>query len=201
MCGGMQPTTLIPKVAKTDWTVVGWFLLSFLGSFISASLLVAGNRLTEAWSTFAAPSATQAMPSSIPRVAVPTSAMTHGPFHPFARRPPTPLHAAADLPSATTYVSVDDGKRLLDRLTHKFFDIRSARAYDDEHLTKPARSSLSVPFTADRAAFVAGAQRAAGPSTPLLVVSNDGGAEASTAAGWLREAGYGQVLVVEGGYQ
>eukprot|EP00667_Euglena_gracilis_P018964 EG_transcript_20249 len=195
---------LLPVAAKVsaDWAAVGSFLLGFLGSFISVSLLVADNHLAEAWTTSGVLSVTQAIPlTSMPSVAAPSPANAHRPFHPSARRLPTPLRATGDPPAAFTYVSVDEGKRLLDRGTHKFLDIRSARAFADEHIRYPYRSIVCDPFSADRATFVARAKRFADPSTPVLVVSDDGGAEASTAAGWLQEAGYSQVLVVEGGFK
>ena len=111
-------------------------------------------------------------------------------------------HAAAEgWGSEIMTVDVAKGKMLLDSTRYKFLDLRDAKAYDMEHLTKPARCSVSVPFVTDRAAFIAAARKAvASMGTPLLVADAAGAGEAMTAAQWLGDAGYQEVLVVQGGY-
>jgi hypothetical protein len=69
-------------------------------------------------------------------------------------------------------VDVEAAKKLIDKEGFKVLDVRTAREYDNSHITKPAMSSVNVPFVEGGTAFVDGVSakfrnKAAG----LLVVS------------------------------
>jgi len=88
-----------------------------------------------------------------------------------------------------------------------FLDLRPPRAYDDEHLTKPPRCSVNAPLPPGGApaggppppAFAAALAKVP-RSSRLLVASEDGGADAEAAMGWVAAAGYQGAALVEGGY-
>jgi rhodanese-related sulfurtransferase len=88
-----------------------------------------------------------------------------------------------------------------------FLDLRGARAYDEEHLTKPPRCSVNAPLPVGGApaggpppAAFAAALAKVPRSSRLLVASEDGGADAEAAMGWIAAAGYKGAALVEGGY-
>ena len=110
-------------------------------------------------------------------------------------------------------VSPSEGMVLLERQGWKFLDLRSAQAYDDEHLTKPAQCSQNVPFpetqqrdqssTTEFPEDFLGACEAARLSkqVPLLVACEDG-SRCGDVARVLVEAGYHASCVgVKGGYR
>ena len=80
-------------------------------------------------------------------------------------------------------------------------DIRSAKAYDLEHITKPPKTCVSVPWE-DGADFAGRAEAKLGRSKTrgVLVMSVDGAPEAQQAQRALTELGYTSVMVIEGGY-
>jgi hypothetical protein len=47
--------------------------------------------------------------------------------------------------NAASSVGAEDAMRLVQREGYKILDVRSARDYDDKHITKPAKSSLNAP--------------------------------------------------------
>jgi len=99
-----------------------------------------------------------------------------------------------------------EGKRLLDQAGYYFLDLRSAKEYDQEHLTKPPRRSVNVPCAgvsgaAEADEFAERVRKAkVAASQPVLVVCGDGSAGAGAAAA-LEERGWQQAVAVEGGYQ
>lgn len=94
--------------------------------------------------------------------------------------------------------------RLVQREGWKILDVRSARAWDQQHITKPARVSVSAPavlndnsspnpnFLADVAAQA--------PKSKLLVMCEDGGSWSDAALRQLEQATYSDVMRLEGGY-
>lgn len=42
-------------------------------------------------------------------------------------------------------MGAEEAKRLIEREGYKILDVRSAREYDNKHITKPARCSISAP--------------------------------------------------------
>eukprot|EP00878_Enallax_costatus_P032136 GHUV01035246.1.p1 GENE.GHUV01035246.1~~GHUV01035246.1.p1 ORF type:complete len:169 (+),score=28.08 GHUV01035246.1:263-769(+) len=96
--------------------------------------------------------------------------------------------------------------RLIQREGYKILDVRSARDYDMGHITKPVRSSLSVPVvlndnTTWNADFIVTLACVATKSTKLIVMCGDGGALSNAALQQLSEAGYAGSVQLEGGYQ
>jgi hypothetical protein len=47
--------------------------------------------------------------------------------------------------ASSSSIGAEEAKRLIDREGYKILDVRSARDYDDKHITKPARCSISAP--------------------------------------------------------
>jgi 3-mercaptopyruvate sulfurtransferase SseA len=47
--------------------------------------------------------------------------------------------------NASSSIGAEEAKRLIEREGYKILDVRSARDYDDKHITKPARCSISAP--------------------------------------------------------
>ncbi len=100
-----------------------------------------------------------------------------------------------------------DVHRALEALLHEdafMLDVRTAREYDREHITKPPKRCLSVPYAegADAAAFGAAAAKALGrPLTKqVLVMTASGDAAAEAAAAAVSGAGYTSVFAVAGGW-
>ncbi len=91
-------------------------------------------------------------------------------------------------------------KELLEARSHLFVDMRSAKAYDDEHVTKPVKMTVNVPFeqgSVDK--FVGEIMVKFRPGAKLLLV-DETGEDGIKAAEVLREAGYDGVYGVVGGY-
>eukprot|EP00746_Dinoflagellata_sp_MGD_P134951 gnl/MRDRNA2_/MRDRNA2_68848_c0_seq1.p1 gnl/MRDRNA2_/MRDRNA2_68848_c0~~gnl/MRDRNA2_/MRDRNA2_68848_c0_seq1.p1 ORF type:complete len:272 (+),score=52.03 gnl/MRDRNA2_/MRDRNA2_68848_c0_seq1:54-818(+) len=106
----------------------------------------------------------------------------------------------SDMPQVQT-VDAQEGMQLLSYQGWKFLDLRDAKSYDNEHLTKPPRCSVNVPLPAGGASALPGALETArvGKSQKLLVASTDG-TEAPAAAAAIAAAGWTDVAIVEGGY-
>lgn len=104
--------------------------------------------------------------------------------------------------SAAQWVDVHSAKKLLDMSNFLVVDIRPFKEYDREHIVKPAKACASVPFLSDKGAFLTAAATKVGygRSRGLLVLSANGGDDASTAADFLESEGYEMVRAVEGGY-
>lgn len=71
----------------------------------------------------------------------------------------------------------ETAKSMLDGRTCLFVDMRSAEAYDYEHITKPPRMTVNIPYEGDMDDYVARIQRVypAGTTTQkLLLVCTDG---------------------------
>ena len=98
-------------------------------------------------------------------------------------------------------VGAKEGLAKLQRQGYKFLDLRDEKAYDWEHLTKPPRTNVNVPFGGDVEAFLErmGKVKGVPKSQPLLVACKDG-TVAPQAAAALTEAGWTQVELVAGGY-
>ncbi|KAG1659163.1 hypothetical protein FOA52_007544 [Chlamydomonas sp. UWO 241] len=129
---------------------------------------------------------------------------------PRARAPCAPVRArvvTVAVCASGAVVDVESAMKLILRDGYKVLDVRSSKAYDDQHITKPARSSVGVPFlsrdgTAPDPRFVAEVSSSVGPSksTPMLVMCQDGGDLSRRAMEALSEAGFTGALQMEGGY-
>ena len=112
-----------------------------------------------------------------------------------ARRPRSKPNRAID------EVDPAQGKIALERDGWRFLDLRSAKAYDDEHLTKPPRCSVNVPMPAEGpSALPEAAERAKVSKSGAWLVTDADGTYASAAAAALAEAGWSTVASVSGGY-
>jgi len=95
---------------------------------------------------------------------------------------------------------------MLDRDGYQFLDLRSAKEYDDEHLTKPPRRAVNVPLSLDgsdgiSADFVARVAAKLPVFANALVATRQGGELSSMAMSLLLAAGYHNLVEVEGGYE
>lgn len=93
-------------------------------------------------------------------------------------------------------------KALLDTKACMFVDMRSEKAYDYEHITKPPRMTVNIPYQGgdieDYASLIQ--RRYSNTNTGLLLVCEHGDIGIAT-AGTLQGKGYTNVYGVEGGYQ
>ena len=95
-------------------------------------------------------------------------------------------------------VEAEEAKKLLEREGHFILDIRSAREYDMQHITKPTRVSVNWPLSdieGLRGPPVGVSQR-----TPLIVMDGEGGADAERAVDILTQGQFEKVLKLKGGY-
>ena len=92
-------------------------------------------------------------------------------------------------------------KDLLEARSHLFVDMRSAKAYDYEHVTKPAKMTVNVPYEHGSMDEFVGElkMKFSSPSAKLLLV-DETGEDGIMAAELLRESGYAGVHGVVGGY-
>jgi rhodanese-related sulfurtransferase len=81
-----------------------------------------------------------------------------------------------------------------------FVDMRSEKEYDYEHITKPPRMTVNIPYQGDVEEFVSRVQGRFGSHNGLLLVCSEGviGIECAEI---LRGKGYDKVYGVDGGYQ
>jgi len=94
---------------------------------------------------------------------------------------------------------------MVERERYKILDVRSAKAYDRQHITKPARSSISAPVCLNdevtpNGVFLMQAACAGSRSAKLIVMCEDGGRWSEAAMEQLLDAGYIDALILEGGY-
>lgn len=103
--------------------------------------------------------------------------------------------------AAAQWVDVHEGKKLLEMSNFLVVDVRTFKEYDREHIVKPAKACVSVPFNG-KDAFLSDADKkvGSGRSRGLLVLSATGGDDACAAADYLESEGYETVRAVEGGY-
>mmetsp|Transcript_1483 Transcript_1483/g.2132 ORF Transcript_1483/g.2132 Transcript_1483/m.2132 type:complete len:235 (+) Transcript_1483:95-799(+) len=96
---------------------------------------------------------------------------------------------------------IEKGQIMLQREGYSFIDLRSADEYELAHITKPPRRSFSFPDSSS--ASLASCVAASFPSTasPLLLACEDGGELSQNAALSLSQAGYTNIVVVEGGWK
>ncbi|KAL4440077.1 hypothetical protein ABPG75_003078 [Micractinium tetrahymenae] len=137
-------------------------------------------------------------PAAAPQRTLPTRTLL---VQPRQRRRRVALACAASA-SAAAVVDVETARKLLDGLT-MVVDIRPEREYEEGRITKPARRTVSVPYAAgsDAAAFVARvAAKFPSRAAELIVMCGDGGRDSAEAAATLANAGYTEVLQMEGGY-
>ena len=142
------------------------------------------------------------MTSSFVRLSVCPS--VRRPVRPSVRRPVRPLSLVSPplLPSLTLtlIVLVCLLKELLESRSHLFVDMRSVKAYDYEHVTKPVKMTVNVPFeNVSMEEFVRDLMLKFQPNAKLLLV-DETGADGIKAAEALRKAGYEGVHGVVGGY-
>lgn len=91
-------------------------------------------------------------------------------------------------------------KELFEAKSHLFVDMRSTKAYEYEHVTKPVKMTVNVPFTqGSMEEFVGELKVRFRPGAKLLLV-DETGEDGIQAAEVLREAGYVGVYGVLGGY-
>lgn len=106
---------------------------------------------------------------------------------------------------AAPSLPAEEAKVLLERDGYRMLDVRSWKAYDREHLTKPPQCTANVPLADDEdpaaaGGFVANVQEQGfRPGAKLLVADADG-SRAQAAADALCDAGYTAVIAVQGGY-
>ena len=99
--------------------------------------------------------------------------------------------------------TVEEAKEMLDREGYKMLDIRPFKAYDREHLTKPPQCTVSTPWIPDDGAekLVERVENQGfRPYSGRLLVADFDGDTVRAAADALLEAGYTEVVAVEGGY-
>jgi rhodanese-related sulfurtransferase len=96
----------------------------------------------------------------------------------------------------------ETAKSMLDSKTCMFVDMRSEKEYDYEHITKPPRMTVNIPYQGEVEEFVSRVEgrfgNAAGAGL-LLVCTN--GEIGISCAKMLRDRGYTKVFGVDGGYQ
>ena len=99
--------------------------------------------------------------------------------------------------------TVEEAKEMLDREGYKMLDIRPFKAYDREHLTKPPQCTVSTPWSPDDGAaklIERVENQGFRPYSGRLLVADFDGDTVRAAADALLEAGYTEVVAVEGGY-
>lgn len=95
----------------------------------------------------------------------------------------------------------EDAKSLLDAKACVFVDMRSAKDYDDAHITKPPRMTVNIPYLGDVDDVVARIEsRYSNTNTGLLLVC-DTGEIGIQSAKVFRDKGYRAVYGVVDGYQ
>ena len=97
---------------------------------------------------------------------------------------------------------VEEAKVMLEREGFLFLDIRTWKAYDREHITKPPKCTANVPLADGEVpgdGFVENVGKKFRSSAKLLIADDDG-SRAQAAADALLAAGYADVVAVEGGY-
>lgn len=92
-------------------------------------------------------------------------------------------------------------KSLLDSKACLFVDMRSEKEYDYEHITKPPRMTVNIPYQGDVETFVSRIQERYSPDTGLLLVCSDGESGVTCAAVLRDKGGYTKVYGVDGGYR
>lgn len=109
--------------------------------------------------------------------------------------------AANEGESDVPVVSVEEGKRLLEREQYMFVDCRSWKEYDRSHITKPPQQTINVPLDEGESAstWVKRATEKTRKSMKLLIVDADG-ARARELTMALMDAGYTSCVAVDGGY-
>ena len=95
----------------------------------------------------------------------------------------------------------EDAKALLDTKACMFVDMRSEKAYDLEHITKPPRMTVNIPYQGgDIEEYASLIQhRYSNTTTGMLLVCENGDVGIAT-AGVLQAKGYAKAYGVEGGY-
>ena len=113
--------------------------------------------------------------------------------------------AACCTASASPFVSVKAAHGALLHEGAFCVDVRSARDFDREHLTKPPKMNHGVAWTgeADAEKWTSAAAKALGLAAKrgkVLIMSAEGGEEAEAAARALQAAGFVSVDVIAGGW-
>lgn len=104
--------------------------------------------------------------------------------------------------SSSSYetVDIDAGKFKLEREDYLFVDCRTFREYDRSHITKPPGRTVNVPATERVEDWVAACREKTRPLMKVLIVDADG-SRVDAFASALVDAGYSNVVAVEGGYE
>lgn len=95
---------------------------------------------------------------------------------------------------------------MIEKDGYKVLDVRSVKAYDESHITKPALSSFNVPLHAASSKehnphFVTQvASKFPSKSAKLIVMCESGSVSSDQAVKLLQEAAYVEVWKLEGGY-
>jgi len=93
----------------------------------------------------------------------------------------------------------DSAKVMMENEGYLFVDMRSAKEYDHEHITKPPRKTLNIPYC-DSASFLSQiTAKFKSPGAKLLLVCRKGDLGIQS-ANILQEQGYPMVHGVDGGF-
>ena len=98
-------------------------------------------------------------------------------------------------------LEVNQAKLALERQGYLFVDMRSEKAYENEHIVKPPKSTVNIPITDDVDSFCATIrEKWKNPQIKLLLVGEDGDLGIRCAEKLKEENGYDMVFGVIGGY-
>lgn len=98
-------------------------------------------------------------------------------------------------------VNAEEAKRLVERVGHLILDVRSAKDYDLQHITKPPRVSFNWPVSEIVASSASPPPVGISQKSPLIVMDEEGGEDADRAVEiLLAQGGFETVLKLTGGY-
>ena len=102
-------------------------------------------------------------------------------------------------------MDIDPAKLCMERQAFFFVDMRSAKEYENEHIVKPPRQTVNVPFISEKDTIASYAEKIREkykhPSTAkLLLVDADGTIGIEVATELREKFGYESVYGVVGGY-
>ncbi|GAX83278.1 hypothetical protein CEUSTIGMA_g10704.t1 [Chlamydomonas eustigma] len=110
-------------------------------------------------------------------------------------------HSNDDVQEVPTVDAVE-ARRLIDREGYLVLDVRSTKAYDNSHITKPTQITINLPFELGNFKASSSNQKQFPPKgSKLLVMCEDGGEASHLAILNLLNAGYNNLVQVQGGYQ
>ena len=124
---------------------------------------------------------------------------------PLSRRRVEASSSSETSSSEASSKDIDAAKLSMERQQFTFIDMRSAKAYDKEHIVKPPRQTVNVPYVEGEDTLESFTSKVttkyANPgSAKLLMVDADGTKGIEVARKMREELGYEQVFGVNGGY-